>query len=225
MGFLDDAFKAVVDPYGAASGGSVLDIIPGIGDARAAAVANKANRDEARLNREFQERMSSTAYQRAMDDMRKAGLNPTLAYMQGGASAPSGAQATIQSESKAGLGEFALKATTGIGGLRQQQTALEQQQAVNESTVQLNSANAVKAAAEAENKNVDTKLKKKGVPRAELEADISGRITKGIKSLMNRFDASAKDTKKNSEPLIKDGKGIKDGGWVDKGFKFLTKPH
>lgn len=46
-------------------------------------------------NQRFQERMSSTAYQRAMNDMRYAGLNPILAYSQGGATTPGGMGASM----------------------------------------------------------------------------------------------------------------------------------
>lgn len=42
----------------------------------------------------FQERMSNTAYQRSIEDMKKAGINPMVAFMQGGASTPSGASSS-----------------------------------------------------------------------------------------------------------------------------------
>lgn len=53
------------------------------------------NSAEALANRDFQERMSNTSYQRAVEDMKKAGLNPILAYANGGASTPGGSGATI----------------------------------------------------------------------------------------------------------------------------------
>lgn len=57
------------------------------------ALVNEFNSKEAQLNRDWQERMSNTAYQRAVSDMKAAGINPMLAVMQGGASTPSGSSA------------------------------------------------------------------------------------------------------------------------------------
>jgi hypothetical protein len=61
---------------------------------RMARETNQFNRDMAREQMAFQERMSNSAYQRSMEDMRKAGLNPILAYKQGGAGTPGGASAS-----------------------------------------------------------------------------------------------------------------------------------
>lgn len=58
--------------------------------------ANTQNVALGREQMEFQERMSNTAYQRAVKDMSSAGLNPMLAYSQGGASAPMGSMPQVQ---------------------------------------------------------------------------------------------------------------------------------
>lgn len=79
---------------------------------------NQANREyneqQAQLNRDFQMEMSNTAYQRAVKDMKAAGLNPTLLFAGGhsaSSSTPSGSQASYN----VGGGDTASDMISSIG--------------------------------------------------------------------------------------------------------------
>lgn len=104
----------------------------GIG-AFGASRANRRTFDDSAANRAFQERMSSTAYQRAAADKRAAGINP---YYGLGAmsSTPGGSQAVAQNELSA-VSSTALdvrRANAEIDNLREQNKKIAAETAATE---------------------------------------------------------------------------------------------
>lgn len=92
--------------------------------------------DQAGISRDWQLQQSNTAYQRAVKDMQAAGLNPMLAYSQGGASTPpgataSGSQASGGAASSAGLPRIQNKLQALTSGA-QTAAAIENAMATND---------------------------------------------------------------------------------------------
>lgn len=121
---------------------------------RIAREANQFNAHQAMLNRSYQTNMSNTSHQREVADLERAGLNPILSAT-GGASTPSGSQATamgatVQNEASAAISS-AMEMKNMALQLRKQNAEVE---LLNEQS------NKIKT---------EEKIIRKGLPEAEIK--------------------------------------------------------
>lgn len=206
--------KAVGDVAGSVLGGvgdsPLGEFIPGFGDAQAAEKANKTNIKLAEQNRDWMERMSNTAYQRAMTDMKQAGLNPMLAYQQGGASVPTSNAPVVDPASKTGLATTALAAYSGINAAQTQKQNANTAQAQAESSIGLQGAQTAQTVAQAEatraqtaktidsikNQQVRRELEKAQIPLQKVKESAAELAKKGTERVDKVFDNLLRNTAK-----------------------------
>lgn len=163
--------------------------------------ANRANRHLAGQQMDFQRDMSSTAYQRSMADMKKAGLNPILAYQQGGASTPAGATANMQDAITPSLNSANTYSRTRaeIDNLRAQNAQINSQTILNGALQKAATADALLKANSAKKVAVDANLAQHLLPRARTESAMDesefgkfGRKVERIIKTINPFSSMFK---------------------------------
>lgn len=92
---------------------------------------NAANAKQAQQQMDFQAEQTGTSYQRGVADMKAAGLNPMLAYSQGGASSGGGASAIMGNEvgSAASTALQSYQTMQGINNMQAQERQINAQTA------------------------------------------------------------------------------------------------
>lgn len=178
-----------------------------------ASATNRFNAQESLKNRQFQERMSNTQYQRGVEDMIKAGLNPALAYSQGGASSPSGSSAsgvstTVQSDFGA-----------GIDKALQYQNLLLAKQNVNNAKAQADKTKAETKTIDASRSNI---VKAKGAEADSNPWKTGVNLIKEFSSSewLPKFDTSTAKDRFDSYPKFNKWKNDKIDKWNKRSVRF-----
>jgi hypothetical protein len=139
--------------------------------------ANRANQSAAREQMAFQERMSSTAHQREIQDLAKSGINPVLSGKFGGSSTPGGSTFNSQNEA-AGAPEAV---NSGMAAKRFQTDI-----ALARSQIELNSANAQAALT---NARLNEAARSRDVAMQPLH-DVLGRGANTAKAFIDRVQTA-----------------------------------
>jgi len=158
VGFLGTLGSILGGPIGTL-GGALLSGLIGRNSAR------DQNRQQIALAREqmaFQERMSNTAHQREVEDLRLAGLNPILSANKG-ASSPGGAMPTVVSPGERGLSS----AFSAAAAKEAMQTA-KTQRAVMDAQIERESATAFAATQQGNKTRIESMIM---APLAEIMSD------------------------------------------------------
>lgn len=112
--------------------------------------------------RQWQTMMAATEYKRRMASMRDAGLNPILAYQQGGSGVPGTVGSQVFAPDIGGAASSAVSAMTKV----EEAKLLKEQVSTQKSQQALNLAAASKASAETVNTGIQSKLLTSQVPAA-----------------------------------------------------------